>query len=107
VSFSFPEEKNTLSLLFINIAIMVEDSYTDRKIDFVTGHTGSNVLDIAQVTLVAPVCRISPSSSAAHYGRNVDSNVQLTIIKGCGFPLGSPSEQRKLFPSFDNIIVVG
>jgi hypothetical protein len=107
VLFSFPEEKNSLSLLLINIANMFGDSYTERKIDFVTGHTGSNVWDISQVTLVAPVCRISPSSSAAYYRRNVDDNVQLTMMTGCGFPVGSPSEQRKLFPSFDNIIVVG
>ncbi|KAI4789910.1 GPI-anchored wall transfer protein 1, partial [Aureobasidium sp. EXF-8846] len=33
---------------------MFGDSYTERKIDFVTGHTGSNVWDISQVTLVAP-----------------------------------------------------
>jgi phosphatidylinositol glycan class W len=38
---------------------MFGDSYTERKIDFVTGHTGSNIWDITQVTLVAPVCRIS------------------------------------------------
>jgi hypothetical protein len=56
---SFPEERNTLSSLFTNTAIMFGDSYTERKIDFVTGHTGSNIWDITQVTLVAPVCRIS------------------------------------------------
>jgi hypothetical protein len=56
---SFPEDRNTLSFLFINIAIMFGESYTERKIDFVTGHTGSNIWDITQVTLVAPVCRIS------------------------------------------------
>jgi phosphatidylinositol glycan class W len=38
---------------------MFGESYTERKIDFVTGHTGSNIWDITQVTLVAPVCRIS------------------------------------------------
>ena len=56
---SFPEGKNTLPLLFTNTGTMFGDTYIERKIDFVTGHTGSNVWDITQVTLVAPVCRIS------------------------------------------------
>jgi hypothetical protein len=55
---SFPEGKNNLPFLFTNTGIMFGDSYTERKIDFVTGHTGSNIWDITQVTLVAPVCRI-------------------------------------------------
>jgi formylmethanofuran:tetrahydromethanopterin formyltransferase len=55
----FQKKRNTLSFLFTNIAIMFGDSYTERKIDFVTGHTGSNIWDITQVTLVAPVCRNS------------------------------------------------
>lgn len=41
---------------------MFGDSYIERKIDFVTGHTGSNVWDITRVTLVAPV-RCNPSFS--------------------------------------------
>ena len=57
---SFPEGKNNLPFLLTNTAIMFGDSYTERKIDFVTGHTGSNIWDITQVTLVAPVCRTSP-----------------------------------------------
>jgi hypothetical protein len=56
---SFPERKNILPFLFTNTGIMFGDSYIERKIDFVTGHTGSNIWDITQVTLVAPVCRIS------------------------------------------------
>lgn len=36
---------------------MFGESYIERKIDFVTGHTGSNVWDITRVTLVAPVRR--------------------------------------------------
>ncbi|THX14616.1 GPI-anchored wall transfer protein 1 [Aureobasidium pullulans] len=37
---------------------MEGDSYIERKIDFVTGHTGSNVWDITQVTMVAPAAAL-------------------------------------------------
>ena len=46
---------------------MEEESYLERKIDFVTGHTGSSLWDINQVTLVAPVSRAflsAPRSSS-------------------------------------------
>lgn len=103
---SFPEGKNNLPFLFTNTAIMFGDSYTERKIDFVTGHTGSNVWDITQVTLVAPVCRISPTSSAANYRRDVDGDIQLTVITGCCFALGRPPDQTKVFRPLHDIIVV-
>jgi len=59
---------------------MFDDSYTDRKIDFVTGHTGSNVWDISQVTLVAPAA---------------------------AFLWAVLQSRGNFFPSFHNIIVVG
>lgn len=49
---------------------MEEDSYIERKIDFVTGHTGSTVLDINKVTLVAPVRCTPPRSSAPSAAHN-------------------------------------
>ncbi|KAI5202557.1 GPI-anchored wall transfer protein 1 [Aureobasidium subglaciale] len=37
---------------------MEGESYIERKIDFVTGHTGSNIWDITQVTLIAPAAAL-------------------------------------------------
>ena len=49
---SHSENTSFLPSITVN---MEGDSYIERKIDFVTGHTGSNLWDINQVTLVAPV----------------------------------------------------